>query len=250
MKKTVLKPNYGGKAQLLNFLKALKSARMADIATGKGAFLEFLTSNIGRYHEIVGIDIDPADLGIAAKVSKRRGKVSFKVCNAERLPFPDNHFDLIGLSNALHHIENIPVVFKEIQRVLKKSGWLLVNEMNYDRTNQAQKMHQKCHAFRARVENLHGKTHRPVWKKMAIVNTLRKYFPEWKRVYFYYPGETYHKGNPITVKQQLGKINAALQSCKGLKEYSSLLNKAKKIRKELNQYGVRHPSYTLTALLK
>jgi len=223
---------------------------MADIATGKGAFLKFLTSNIGQYGEIVGIDIDPVDLGIAAKGLRRRGKVCFKVCDAERLPFPNNHFDLIGLSNALHHIENIPAVFKEIQRVLKKEGWLLVNEMNYDIPDNAQKMHQKCHAFRARVDNLHGRTHQPVWKKTDIVNALRKYFPDWKLVFFYYPGETYHKGNPITVKQQLGKINAALQSCKDLKEYPALLVEAKKIGGLLHQYGVRHPSYTLTALSK
>lgn len=44
------------------------------------------------------------------------------------LPFADNSFDLITCMQVLHHIPNVSYLLKEIIRVLKPLGYLLLNE--------------------------------------------------------------------------------------------------------------------------
>ncbi len=45
-----------------------------------------------------------------------------------KIPFKDNSFDLITCFAVLHHIPNVSFVFKEISRVLKPNGFLLLRE--------------------------------------------------------------------------------------------------------------------------
>jgi SAM-dependent methyltransferase len=42
--------------------------------------------------------------------------------------FPDNSFDLISVLDTLHHIPNVSFVLKELFRVLKPNGYLLLSE--------------------------------------------------------------------------------------------------------------------------
>jgi ubiquinone/menaquinone biosynthesis C-methylase UbiE len=42
--------------------------------------------------------------------------------------FPDNSFDLINVFSTLHHIPNVTFVLKELFRVLKPNGYLLLKE--------------------------------------------------------------------------------------------------------------------------
>jgi len=45
-----------------------------------------------------------------------------------KIPFKENSFDLITCFGVLHHIPNISFVFKELTRILKKDGYLLIRE--------------------------------------------------------------------------------------------------------------------------
>lgn len=45
-----------------------------------------------------------------------------------KLPFPDNHFDLITSFGSLHHIPNVSFVLDEIIRVLQPGGYYLLRE--------------------------------------------------------------------------------------------------------------------------
>ena len=45
-----------------------------------------------------------------------------------KLDFPDNSFDLITCFGTLHHIPNVSFVLKELIRVLKTDGYLLIRE--------------------------------------------------------------------------------------------------------------------------
>lgn len=42
--------------------------------------------------------------------------------DGEKIPFPDNYFDIVYSSNVLEHIRNLNGLSKEIQRVLKENG--------------------------------------------------------------------------------------------------------------------------------
>ena len=52
------------------------------------------------------------------------------VCDAERLPFPDNHFDLVSVAFGLRNMTHKDAALREMCRVLKPRGRLLVLEFS------------------------------------------------------------------------------------------------------------------------
>lgn len=64
-----------------------------------------------------------ADRGIA-------GNVEYVQANAECLPFPDNHFDLITIAFGLRNVTDKDKALRSMNRVLKPGGKLLVLEFS------------------------------------------------------------------------------------------------------------------------
>ncbi len=52
------------------------------------------------------------------------------VCDAEQLPFPDNHFDLVSVAFGLRNMTHKDAALAEMCRVLKPRGRLLVLEFS------------------------------------------------------------------------------------------------------------------------
>jgi demethylmenaquinone methyltransferase/2-methoxy-6-polyprenyl-1,4-benzoquinol methylase len=52
------------------------------------------------------------------------------VCDAEKLPFPDAHFDLVSVAFGLRNMTHKDAALKEMNRVLKPGGKLLVLEFS------------------------------------------------------------------------------------------------------------------------
>jgi demethylmenaquinone methyltransferase/2-methoxy-6-polyprenyl-1,4-benzoquinol methylase len=52
------------------------------------------------------------------------------VCDAEKLPFPDNHFNLVSVAFGLRNMTHKDVALREMSRVLKPGGKLLVLEFS------------------------------------------------------------------------------------------------------------------------
>jgi len=52
------------------------------------------------------------------------------VCDAEKLPFADNHFDVVSVAFGLRNMTHKDVALKEMCRVLKTNGKLLVLEFS------------------------------------------------------------------------------------------------------------------------
>lgn len=55
--------------------------------------------------------------------------ISFQIGNAEELPYGNETFDLVITRLSFHHFANTEKPFKEMQRVLKKGGKLIVWDM-------------------------------------------------------------------------------------------------------------------------
>jgi demethylmenaquinone methyltransferase/2-methoxy-6-polyprenyl-1,4-benzoquinol methylase len=51
-------------------------------------------------------------------------------CDAEKLPFPDNYFDIVSVAFGLRNMTHKDAALKEMQRVLKPGGRLLVLEFS------------------------------------------------------------------------------------------------------------------------
>jgi len=106
--------------------KGIKPKFILDLAAGSGDLgIEFLKLNPVQ---LFSTDISLEMLKINAVKNPDKRNILLKA-EAERLPFPDNFFDLAGISFGIRNFERLDTCLKEIKRVLKKDGRLLVIEM-------------------------------------------------------------------------------------------------------------------------
>jgi demethylmenaquinone methyltransferase / 2-methoxy-6-polyprenyl-1,4-benzoquinol methylase len=109
--------------------------RILDLGCGTGD----LTINIARLVEkdveIIGLDYSPPMLSLARRKAIRAGigdKVAFIHGEATRLPFPDAHFDVVGISFAFRNLTyKNPLCashFAEVLRVLRPGGRYVIVE--------------------------------------------------------------------------------------------------------------------------
>lgn len=93
--------------------------RILDLRCGTG---EFAVGFKKSGWEVHGLDMDPGAVDHASRV------ITARLGQFTRLPYPDRQFDLLTLRHALTHLENRFEVFREIRRVLKPSGRLIVSQ--------------------------------------------------------------------------------------------------------------------------
>jgi SAM-dependent methyltransferase len=96
--------------------------RALEIGAGTGYFTLNLV-RAGVIGEAVATDISPGMLGTLSASAERLGlDVRAVRCEADRLPFPDESFDLVFGHAVLHHLPDLEAAFAEFRRVLKPGG--------------------------------------------------------------------------------------------------------------------------------
>lgn len=99
--------------------------KILDIGCGDGGDCELLSENA---KEVMGIDIELHPNW--TEIQKRKCNVDFQVADACNLPFPDDVFDIVFEKDVLHHIQNHKKALKEIVRVTKTGGRVIIVEAN------------------------------------------------------------------------------------------------------------------------
>ena len=94
-----------------------------DAGCGSGRTLEELTG----YGEVHGLELDPE----AAEVARSRGVGEVQIGRLEELPWPDDTFDLITCLDVIEHTPDDRLTLRELRRVCKPSGWLLITVPAY-----------------------------------------------------------------------------------------------------------------------
>jgi len=160
--------------KLAKFLNEKQGRRILDVGTGAGNFISLIKSVYANYEEIIGIDYLEIAVSSAQKNFIEDDKVSFKVMDALQMDFPDESFDIVCLSNSLHHLVNVHAILQEMERVLKPGGYILIGEMINNDLDARQISHLKLHHFAAKLDRIKGDVHNDTYSDIEIIEILRK----------------------------------------------------------------------------
>jgi ubiquinone/menaquinone biosynthesis C-methylase UbiE len=122
-----------GDVILINhFLQELPSddgLTILDIGCGTGNYTDlFQRVTLAKHYQVYGIE--PSE-GMIAKARQKNSQVTFKQATAEDLPFEDDLFDFIYMTDVIHHIPDIRKMFSEIRRVLKRRGKVCIGTQSH-----------------------------------------------------------------------------------------------------------------------
>lgn len=110
--------------------------KVLDIAGGTGDLSKAFAKQAGPNGEVWLTDINESMLRVGRDRLLDRGIATpTLLCDAEKLPFPDNYFDRVSVAFGLRNMTHKDVALAEMQRVLKPGGKLLVLE--FSKVNEA-----------------------------------------------------------------------------------------------------------------
>jgi len=105
--------------------------RCLDIAGGTGDVARLLAQDAGPSGEVWLTDINGSMLGVGRDRLLDDGLLlPVAQCDAEKLPFPDGHFDLVTVAFGLRNMTHKEDALAEMRRVLKPGGKLMVLEFS------------------------------------------------------------------------------------------------------------------------
>lgn len=105
--------------------------QVLDIAGGTGDLSLAFAKKVGATGRVVHTDINEAMLRVGRDRLTDKGiLLPTVVCDAEKLPFPDQHFNLVSVAFGLRNMTHKDAALKEMCRVLKPGGKLLVLEFS------------------------------------------------------------------------------------------------------------------------
>jgi demethylmenaquinone methyltransferase/2-methoxy-6-polyprenyl-1,4-benzoquinol methylase len=105
--------------------------QVLDIAGGTGDLSRAFAQRVGPTGRVVHTDINEAMLREGRNRMLDEGLVlPTMVCDAEKLPFADNSFDIVSVAFGLRNMTHKDQALAEMRRVLKPGGKLLVLEFS------------------------------------------------------------------------------------------------------------------------
>ena len=218
--------------KLVNYFRGKEVKSILDVGTGSGDFIAVL-KEVFPETQITGIDPDTESL---QEATKKYPDVCFIEMGGEKLEFADDTFDVASISMALHHLPDIQTVLKEMQRVVKPGGWIIVNELFSDNLNQAQEVHKMFHHFRSRIDRLSGIYHQESFEKEQILQMVKS-----SRIQIQLCFENNTETNLIAgegeLQNRIDKMKQHLEKIKNLPEYEILKPQIEEFHERALKYG-------------
>lgn len=121
-------------------------ARVLDVGCGTGTLALAAARQVGNTGRVDGIDPGAEQIARArARAARKRVPAEFQVGVIERLPFPDQTFDVVLSTLMMHHLgpDLKRQGLREIARVLKPGGSVIIADFAHKRERQgtAQRFH-------------------------------------------------------------------------------------------------------------
>ena len=112
---------------ILELVGDVSGCKVLDVGCGDVEFAVDLTK---RGATVVGIDASAEMIDAAKGRAKlQNADVGFQVAMAEHLPFPAGQFDVVTAITILCFVDDAAPVFREIARVLRPGGRLVIGEL-------------------------------------------------------------------------------------------------------------------------
>lgn len=113
---------------LLRLAGDLRGRAVLDVGCGDGT-LTLALARAGAA-SVAGCDIDPRMIThAAARAARQQDAIHYTVADAARLPFADRSFDLVTVVTVLAFVPDAEGAVREMARVLKPGGGLIVGEL-------------------------------------------------------------------------------------------------------------------------
>lgn len=111
--------------EVSEFIEPIPGGKILDIGSADGVFTKVILDKSGA-KEIIGIDVLKKSVDWANKHWKKNKQLKFRLGDAHKLKFNSNSFDAVFALEVMEHVFEPQEVFKEIKRVLKKKGYVII----------------------------------------------------------------------------------------------------------------------------
>ncbi len=105
-------------------IKDLPYGSLLDVGCGTGFLMELLTKQ--RPARYCGVDLSDEMIRVAKE--KQISGAEFVVSAADKLPYPDETFDIVTCSQSFHHYPYPELAMREAKRVLKPGGLYILSD--------------------------------------------------------------------------------------------------------------------------
>ncbi|MFW5889116.1 MAG: class I SAM-dependent methyltransferase [Bacillota bacterium] len=221
--------------ELRKYLEQYPNAKILDIGTGKGDFINLIDYLYQDYFEIIGIDVVDYLLEMDERIFKGNPKIKYINEDILNTTLPKNNFDIISLSNTFHHLTNIETTLKYMKTLLKPNGIIIVSESIPDKANKQQVSHRLLHHFAAKIDREIGKIHSQTCDKAGIIQAVKKYSPLPIIDYWDMGVEDYELDIELSRLYEI--IDELLKKVKDSKHYEEYKSEAEDIKIYLKENG-------------
>ncbi len=222
--------------QLKSFFSDKKVHSILDVGCGTGNFIEVL-KNVFSSAEMIGVDPNTESL---LEARNRFQDVAFQEMTGEKLDFDDDSFDVASISMALHHLPDILQTLKEMQRIVKTGGWIIINELFSDNLSQAQTVSKQMHHLRSKVDRMLGVCHNETFQREEILQIIEK---SGLKIELHFDNESELQSiSQQEIGDRLTKIRSLVEQVQNQPEYPMLMDEVGEIEIALKKYGFQMPT--------
>ena len=118
-------------SQLISGMKLTKGTLVLDV--GCGTANNTLLFSFATGSKMVGLDLSRGMLNVSGAKTSR---IEFVQSPAENLPFNNEMFEYIFMTEVIHHLEDVESTLSEIYRILKQGGRFCVTTQSHDQIAQ------------------------------------------------------------------------------------------------------------------
>lgn len=160
--------------KITKLLHQFPNFKLLDIGTGVGNFIALVKSVNDDFEEIIGIDTSQRIVEIAKNNFKDDDRIQFLLMDANECSFENDTFDIVSLSNSLHHLSDIHKTISEMERVVKPTGIILIHEMVSDQLTDQQISHKMLHHYAAEIDREFDQIHGETYSREEIIDILQE----------------------------------------------------------------------------